>query len=339
MPSNRASEVIQKIAKKIRGQRVLATLWLLLFLAPKFAVADCSVLPSTKELARVKLQPPGTEAKVAEVSQYQQQIFLLTQQTAQQIFDRYLQRRLDKTTQVLTKTCLEQIESIESVSRELSLLIFNQTRERLLAAKSPMLRNIGERISLNKVSSFRVYNHFSKDRGVKKAGFHRGERSLFIDLVQTEPDEFLSIFIHEFGHANDEIFFAAIEAYADEDAAKMAARLQPNEWETLPTQQQKRIKDWIMAGLNRGLLAEWRVWTMVFKAYLEGRQTGDMQTVLWMENVLKQKPQNISLENHIFNFLDQNFTNPNDGPYSNPELVRVLEMIRDELRTQPKTFY
>lgn len=333
MSCNGASKVIQKMTKPVHGRRALATLWLFLFLAPRLAQADCSTLSAMEELARLNSQPPGIEARVAEVSQYQQQIFLLTQRTAQQVFELYLQRRLDKSTQVLIKNCLEQIESIQTVSRELSLLIFNQTRERLLAAKSPMLRNIGERVSLDKVSSFRVYNHFSEGRGVKKAGFHRGERSLFIDLVQTEPDEFLSIFIHEFGHANDEVLFTSIEAYADEEAARMAARLQPNEWETLKPEQQKRIKNWILAGLNRGLLAEWRVWTLVFNAYLEARQTGDMKAVPWMENVLQQRPQNVALDRHIFNFLDPRFTNPTDGPYSNSELVRVLEIVRAELRT------
>lgn len=90
---------------------------------------------------------------------------------------------------------------------------------------------------------------------------------------------------------------------------------------------------WLVAGLDRGLLAEVRAWTKTLELYSEGRAHDGWPTVQWVDKILRQQRGNEGLSSLAMRILDPNFLNPTTGIFS-LALVRIrLEELRAKFRT------
>lgn len=86
-----------------------------------------------------------------------------------------------------------------------------------------------------------------------------------------------------------------------------------NDFLTLPFLEAQDFRNWLLAGLDRGLLAEYRAWTATFQIYLQGKEEGLWSSRPWLEIILNEWDRKESLEKFTFHYLDQNSMDPQDG--------------------------
>lgn len=143
-----------------------------------------------------------------------------------------------------------------------------------------------------------------------KGGFHRGVRSIFMDLERTSNDEFLFIFMHELYHALDEELLESSSFFSDRDRFEDVMELSL-EYENLVELEPKKLNlldQWVTAGLNRNLFAEWRDWLFCFSVYESGLKEGLWGSIPFVEEVLAHKERDEKLPYFVYRYLDERST-------------------------------
>lgn len=177
-----------------------------------------------------------------------------------------------------------------------------------------------------------------KDRPDRAGSFHRGRRSLFMDLGSIDKNNFLLIFIHELAHGVDDVMRTALSEFSNSSTRTQVIEILERKQNPadLNSQERNLIRAWLIAGLERGLLAEYRAWLFTYLAYQEGLRDGTLQPTEWLDRLHNTKPENTTIEEHIYRTLSQNWHDPQDDVFANPIISELLKEIRQEFYANPR---
>lgn len=149
-------------------------------------------------------------------------------------------------------------------------------------------------------------------------------------------------------HSIDPFLKGAITVYGDSEMGKQIiqwSKLTDNPDQLNPNERD-RLYTWLKAGLDRGLVAEYRAWTLTFQIYQDGLVEGLWKPISWIDDILSLKQENERLENFIYDFLDKNFVDPSELHESEevqnkifllPLVKNAIMKIRQEYRTSKPT--
>lgn len=218
-------------------------------------------------------------------------------------------------------------------------IFLQKTFERLQKINPKMYFELNQKIDFNQIV-FQVFAfceacqlQSKKLLGEKPAGYNLTTQSLFMNIQSLSPEDWDVIFIHELGHHFDQTRKDS-KQYFNIDQVKVIIELQKkyDRGESIDDSEIKQIDDWIMSGLNIGLLAEWRVWSFTLK-YLDGFKADyhfGKQTQ-WLKYYRKLSPSDRDIE--LFKMLDYRFKNSNDLLLSHELIQKRLDLIRLQIRT------
>ncbi|MGZ3653425.1 MAG: hypothetical protein ACXVB9_20510 [Bdellovibrionota bacterium] len=175
-----------------------------------------------------------------------------------------------------------------------------------------------------------VASRSGRPGAVERAGFHRGSGSIVLDVDAITPAEWPIIFAHELLHSLDEQLPKSMALYAASPAPALLAKrgAQISNYSNLTPAERAVADPWIVAGLDRGLFAEFRAWVPSALIYVQGRDEGLWGRVDWMEGLLAGKPANQSLESYIFSYLNQRSHDPVDGIFALPLTQSAVKAVR-----------
>lgn len=294
---------------------ILKALLLVLFsLIPVLAKADCeSFRPWREALAR----PSSTPAERADQDTAE---YLARERLANEIYTDYRQNRGDLTQ---IEKCLVQIPDRANFLSTVQRVFFDNTLNALARSNRPTLRRLMALLQTSPTNSnqmvFRLTGHFDGlHRMDKKAGFHRATKSIFMDVSQIPANEWPIVFVHEVLHALDQDLYTATETFSQQDRIVNFDAGSP------------RSQEWLIAGLDRGLLGEYRAWYFTLAIYREGLEEGLWTKIPWMEQLIA--PKGSAQDQFLFAFLDPRFSDPVDGPFSQPKVAAALAQLRARLR-------
>ncbi|MCM2277100.1 MAG: hypothetical protein NDJ89_03405 [Oligoflexia bacterium] len=310
--------------------------WTASALAAPAAASSCKALQEWTEAREANLASAPT---IKERAELQSREFDARGQAGERIFAEYLRGTLAPDT---LKTCVARQEDRELLQRSISNAFLSGSLRVLKSTRSPaLLELIGlaeQEISTRGFHSFKALSHEAEQPiqlGPRKAGFHRGRHSLFMDFEAIAPEEWLFIFVHELAHKFDPRLQSATVAYGDpavfEDVFRHVAKKGAA---PLSKVDQDRLRTHLRAGLDRGLLAEVRAWTLSFSLYEAGVHEGLWGRIDWVDALLQTRPVSMSFERFTFEFLDPRFGDPEPtGFYGLPVVRQELAALREELRS------
>jgi hypothetical protein len=287
-------------------------------------------------LEAAKARKPQPEDPPTTWAQYQLGLFQEQKNLARRIFDSYIAGKYDP--RVLS-SCLESKDQ-ESVDQLLSTGFLERSLERLSESRSPslqsFLRLVQARRTTRNLFLFRLAGHLPKDSVPDDlpGSFHRGEGSIFMNFARIAPNEWYVILLHELAHAFDDRLNDAIEIYAEQDPIITMVKDKKG-FAQLTLSEAQFLNRWITAGLDRGLLAEYRAWLVTFELYREGVQEGLWKPIPWLEAILAQRKPGQDLALFTFHFLDPHFTNPMQWPFTEAPVKEAFTRVREELRASP----
>lgn len=299
-----------------------------------FLLPVCRSFDQWKE---VKSNPPGPNGSVAEWSSWQISCWNALHQASLLIFDQY--RNGEKIPDDF-KECGVDLETDRAeLFRRMSTTFLDQSLNQLesncgsLANK--LSRNIREYLQKNGVLSFRLLGKMTQEKSPngKPGGYHRGRASIFMDFQSIEPNEWLYILSHELIHSLDTQLHTAILEFSNPQTISRIWNwaLSIQNPTSLTVTQRAELDAWLMAGLNRGLLAESRAWAYGFELYESGLKTGCWKSIDWVERLLKNRRMNESLDVFAFRTLDPGFIDPSEGIFSFPLIKNELILLRQQL--------
>ena len=200
---------------------------------------------------------------------------------------------------------------------------------------SKQILRLFQQSSKDQISLFQLVGHFQKpNRGPLKAGFHRGDRSIFMDLSKIPQNEWLLILSHELIHHLDRrLQLATIEFSSPANVRKISAWIKDGSLSQskLPDESALEIKNhlrkWLEFGLDRGLLAEYRAWVPTVLLYQQGIKAGRWAKMNWMEELLAEKKNEEDIKKFMYRILRKKSSPPDWGPFSIPLIHRIYESI------------
>ncbi|MFZ4404260.1 MAG: hypothetical protein ACOYOK_09185 [Pseudobdellovibrionaceae bacterium] len=308
----------------------------------------CDQIPESAGLVNILLNSPllkDKNFKLKDFTEFQVKLTLELNKLAQNIYQAYrLSRWSNKKSQALDQCLSTWVDrnkldyAMQAVFKEQTLLEFKNTR-------SPLLQKFAEQIQTQGTELTRIFGHFHDPSPTgDKGGFHRGERSLFLDFSKIPPNEWLLIFAHEYFHATDQTLMKAIAVYSDEGTVKKIIGLTKKyqKYSDLTEDDKKILRPWIKAGFDRGLFAEIRAWVGTVLVYQELLNENKIQPIAWMERFYNQAStatnhhhwDEIQIRTEVIRFLSPRFTDPRDGIFSLPLIQDAMIAIRKEVLTQ-----
>jgi hypothetical protein len=186
------------------------------------------------------------------------------------------------------------------------------------------------------VPVFRVTGSFGEqDPTPLPAGVQRATGSMYMNFAEIDPNDWLIIFVHETLHAVDDQIMLGVQGYANTDLVKHFVDLsqQTQSCDQLSSSDHASLNQWLMFGLDRGLLAEYRAWSATFLIYQQGLQEGLWNNRPWLDQILTELKPGESLPYFTYRYLDPRSTDPTDGIFSNPLIASGLAELRQELRS------
>ena len=249
-------------------------------------------------------------------------------------------------------TCLPAKEDFEAILPDLSQVFHRRSLDRLRAAGilelDRLVSRIEREIAERGLNRFRAIPHYPKESGPpenstaegssRRAGVYRGTGSLFMNFDTIASDEWLFLLVHEMSHQADPILSEASSIWNDQPRAKaiFALDLQKHSLEELTETERRSLREYLEAGLNRGLIAELRAWTLCFSAYEAGRQTGLWGSIPWVEEVISRRRPGESIAELTMRYLDPRFPDPEESGLFSLKIVREQQAsLRSELRANP----
>lgn len=283
-----------------------------------------------------KITEPAADASIRDWAEYQSIRWVAWRRAGEQVFERYMEG-------LLVEGELEQCISTESDHRVfrnlLPQIFYNQSLERLRRGQSEsiraLLRLIEERSKHDRLILFRLVGHFKDMTPPTDApgGVHRGTGSLFMNFSKIDPDEWLIILVHELLHGIDQRLASSIGEYSNPELTTRLAASKASQIEDLPVELRTQLTGWLMAGLDRGFLAEYRAWTATLRIYQDGVSDGLWKKIDWAEKFLAQRRPGESLSELTFRVLDPQFIDPSEGIFSLPLVSLALKNVRHQLQS------
>jgi hypothetical protein len=296
---------------------------------PCYAIGsnECSSLLSSLTIQR--------KLDVKEMSQEIISVENKFQTLAEQLSVLYFSGSMNKLQEILK--CLSRDQKIFSyLSPNLQSEIWKESIKNLkhLGTKANILSNLYQNSGALRFTLGHEY--ISSDRS--KAYYHRGEKSIYMDLTKIPTHEWPIIFTHELIHAIDDEFLKDISTYGDSHLLGVIQRIaiscNLNPKTILTLEEESSLRTWVLASLGRGLFAEVRAWAVTMSIYLEGRKNNSVKEISWLEEILKKKNVNESLIDFSFRYFDPLFVSSYHDWFSIPCFKQMLDSIRNDLRSK-----
>jgi hypothetical protein len=158
-----------------------------------------------------------------------------------------------------------------------------------------------------------------------------------MNIGELDKNSWLITLVHELAHAKDDVMFDSLKNFNQPELTKKIV-----EWSNagmnyreLALTDQDKIKSWLLAGLQRGFLAEYRAWLLTYFAYQEGILHGTFQPIPWLEKIKESKPSNLSIELHILQYLSPSWKDPKTEIFAHPLVQETLTQLRADLLNNP----
>ncbi len=229
--------------------------------------------------------------------------------------------------------CIEGLADRQNFINAFQSELLDESVARLRAARSPILRDLIRsydfQLGPRSVALFRLTGHTiqSESPTSEKGGFHRGTRSIFLDVSRIPSTEWLLIFAHELLHSLDPMLSEAVRGYDQPQLLeRLGARAQIlSDPSGLSREDREALTRWIEAGLGRGLWAEYRAWTLTFAIYDQGLQEKLWPRIEWMERILSSRRKDEALDAFTYRFLDERSEDRESGNFFPSAVPKSLE--------------
>lgn len=286
-------------------------------------------------------------SSIAEKEKISLQQLELIKSISKKILTMYFNRELEplRELQKFERTDLYsylQISCLDELTRErIDLHLqedFQQFSAQTIKSFGPKNSTFVTYIASDKIQYFRLLGHFKDEApDEKKGGFHRGQKSIYMNFLKMDPNEWFIIFIHEHIHALDKILVDSLAVYGDENLTQTLQNykkqnLSFSKWDHSI---KGKLSHWLIAGLNRGFLAEYRAWTVTFELYIEARTNNKIQPIFWLDDILKYKKPDESSASFSLRFLSPNWSDPKEELFSYPPIHNKLLQLRKNLLLSP----
>lgn len=175
------------------------------------------------------------------------------------------------------------------------------------------------------------------DDPLRTASYHRTYRSIFIEVEKTSANAWLLRFVHEVAHSLDSELYDSLDIYNNENFVKTLIQLGDRNasLSELSPFVRTQLDQWLLAGLNRGFLSEYRAWLTTLLIYEEGLADQSFTEDDWLENIKRIRPDNVSMQDHLFRFLSPSWSDPREGIFSFPFIQEALTELRQKLDANP----
>jgi hypothetical protein len=182
-----------------------------------------------------------------------------------------------------------------------------------------------------------TFQHPDDDDSSRKASFHRTQRSIFMDIDRLSANEWLIDFVHEVTHSLDSEIIDALDIYNDRELIQQLAEYGQKHVQLtdLSSAERARLDRWLLAGLNRGFLSEYRAWLLTYFIYEEGLRDGTFKPVAWLEDLQRTCPPRTSMQVHVFRSLSRSWVDPKTDLFSYPYIQQALAELRRKLWANP----
>jgi hypothetical protein len=259
----------------------------------------------------------------------------VSKQVAVSMFQNYLEKGLGD---ALKPECLARLEEPGGFLHHLQSAFFAQSLRAFRQARGSRIRTLvellGSRASKENSIPFRMSGeHFDASPTEHKAGFHRATGAVFMDIARIDPGEWLLILTHELIHDVDSIVPIAVQKYSNVELAKhlIERAAKSSDPASLPADEHRAYKDWIEAGMDRGLLAEVRAWAITILIYEDGLREGLWQRIAWLDDVMAKREPSESWERFSLRFLSERSEQPREGVFVHELARNLLEEVKGEL--------
>ncbi len=296
----------------------------------------------TQELQSLSENLPGPDSPRAEWARHSQLRYQAAQRAADSVFAAY---RSGKWTEGSLVAC--PLPPSESRALELALPVrfFEQTLLGLEGSNSPAVRafthEVRRRSEGENILAYRLVGHLPGETNPtdRAGGYHRGHQSIFMDFERIEPTQWTTIFVHELLHALDTDLLEGMRTFGDPDLRSQVERIAKasTSYDDLSSADRAILEEWILAGLDRGYLAEARAWAATLSLYEKLKDEDLQNPIVWLEAIRKQRlglAGNSETNFQLFlRYLDQRFTDPREGIFSTPLLQAAVAETRARLRS------
>jgi hypothetical protein len=98
----------------------------------------------------------------------------------------------------------------------------------------------------------------------------------------------------------------------------------------LNNSQNAKLDQWVLAGLNRGLFAEFRAWTFGLSIYSEGIEEKLWGNIPFVNNVMSFKDPNENMNSFIYRYLNERAKISKDGFLNKKIIKEKIQEQRDQ---------
>jgi hypothetical protein len=304
--------------------------WLCLLGAPARA-DNCEALGSWRSAKREQSRP--TES-ISERNRLDQAEWATRQASASQIYALYSRGELHAKALL---ACLERDTDRGNFLHSLYDAFFQGALDLLRGSRSPAIRGFlreYERKNSGTIPLVRVMGFEEKTPAPMPGGYQRSVKSIYLHFGEIRPNDWTILFVHEILHSLDEQLWEGVDRYGRPEKVSLFASW-AERYSTFPSlapAEQNEMRLWLLAGLDRGLLAEYRAWSATFEIYRQGLTEGLWKSIDWVEAVLASQKPGQSIEAHTFHYLDQRSPDPLEGIFAKPLIQSGLKEARGELR-------
>ena len=170
----------------------------------------------------------------------------------------------------------------------------------------------------------------------RKAIFHRKTGALEYVLPEISPQEFKFYLIHELAHKYDEqVLYTSSWEFSNEETNKYLYNLaQENQlFFALSKADQEKVREYLLNGLRRGFLAEFKAWASTYRIYQEMREYDEIEPIGWVEEILAQQKEDENYLDFIFNYYQERFDRPEKKSlFVWPIYQSAYDIVVEELR-------
>jgi hypothetical protein len=284
------------------------------------------------------LEPPPFTSIEERSNWFAETLPRIRREASESVFKFYLSGQLDVKS---FEESLTNLPERQAFFDDLQSVFYDSSLARLRAVSAEPIRKFFELYD-KKVAAigghpiFRLTGHYSPESKdpLDKGGFHRASGSIYANFAAITPGEWYIIFIHELLHSLDENLWQAVDSYGSNPHVKdfVAWAGKTKKFRQLSGEQKVLLREWIRAGLDRGLWAEYRAWAATFAIYRAGRVAGTWPRMSWMESLISRTRTERELLQVLYRYLDQRSKDPRQNIFSLPLIQDAIRAVREEAR-------
>lgn len=178
---------------------------------------------------------------------------------------------------------------------------------------------------------FRMTGHFREETPSEfKAGYHRASRSIYMDWGRVPANEWLIILVHELLHSLDTRIWDGLELAGTPVNVRRVQKLvkkftAPH---ALNPTDSEFMSQWVSAGLDRGLWAEYRAWLATLAIYEAGLTDGLWVPIDWLDRIVQECPADFKRELCFYKFIDARSPDPMSGLLGTSLVLGQIRQVR-----------